>query len=112
MRGRVSPRLSCFERFARRDRKHLLQRRAIAASNPSASRTYRYTVEVPTPNPRARSAYVSPLRKWAITSRAWRLDSVIALYVIYNIAATVTSFPAGGLSDKLGLRGTLLVTAA
>jgi MFS family permease len=36
----------------------------------------------------------------------------IALYVIYHIAATITSFPAGGLSDKLGRRGPLLVTAA
>ncbi len=36
----------------------------------------------------------------------------IALYVVYNIAATITSFPAGGLSDKLGRRGPLLVTAA
>ncbi|MDQ4092410.1 MAG: MFS transporter [Actinomycetota bacterium] len=35
----------------------------------------------------------------------------IALYVVYNIAATVTSFPAGGLSDKLGPRGPMLVTA-
>jgi MFS family permease len=35
----------------------------------------------------------------------------IALYVVYNIAATVASFPAGGLSDKLGKRGPLLVTA-
>lgn len=36
----------------------------------------------------------------------------IGLYVIYNVAATVTSFPAGGLSDTLGRRGPLLVTAA
>ncbi|MBA2307733.1 MAG: MFS transporter [Pseudonocardiales bacterium] len=36
----------------------------------------------------------------------------IALYVIYNVAATITSFPAGGLSDKLGHHGPLLVTAA
>jgi MFS family permease len=36
----------------------------------------------------------------------------IGLYVIYNVAATVASFPAGGLSDKLGRRGPLLVTAA
>jgi MFS family permease len=36
----------------------------------------------------------------------------IALYVVYNIAATITSFPAGGFSDKLGRRGPLLVTAA
>ena len=35
----------------------------------------------------------------------------IALYVVYNVAATLTSFPAGGLSDKLGRRGPLLVTA-
>lgn len=35
----------------------------------------------------------------------------IALYVVYNIAATLTSYPAGGLSDKLGRRGPLLVTA-
>lgn len=35
----------------------------------------------------------------------------IALYVVYNIAATVTSFPAGGFSDRLGRRGPLLVTA-
>lgn len=36
----------------------------------------------------------------------------IALYVVYNVAATITSFPAGGVSDKLGRRGPLLVTAA
>ncbi|MGH3765979.1 MAG: MFS transporter [Pseudonocardiaceae bacterium] len=36
----------------------------------------------------------------------------IALYVVYNIAATLTSLPAGGFSDKLGPRGPLLVTAA
>lgn len=36
----------------------------------------------------------------------------IALYVIYNVAATITSFPAGGVSDKLGRHGPLLVTAA
>lgn len=36
----------------------------------------------------------------------------IGLYVIYNVAATVASFPAGGLSDKLGRRGPVLVTAA
>jgi MFS family permease len=35
----------------------------------------------------------------------------IALYVVYNVAATIMSFPAGGLSDKLGRRGPLLVTA-
>jgi len=35
----------------------------------------------------------------------------IALYVVYNVAATITSFPAGGLSDKLGPRGPLLITA-
>jgi MFS family permease len=34
----------------------------------------------------------------------------IALYVIYNVTATITSFPAGGISDKLGQRGPLLVT--
>lgn len=36
----------------------------------------------------------------------------IGLYVVYNIAATVASFPAGGLADKLGHRGPLLVTGA
>jgi MFS family permease len=36
----------------------------------------------------------------------------IALYVVYNIAATITSLPAGGFADKLGPRGPLLVTAA
>ncbi len=36
----------------------------------------------------------------------------IALYVVYNIAATIASFPAGGFSDRLGRRGPLLVTAA
>ncbi|MBW0118813.1 MFS transporter [Pseudonocardia sp. KRD-169] len=36
----------------------------------------------------------------------------IALYVVYNIAATIASFPAGGFSDRLGKRGPLLVTAA
>ncbi len=35
----------------------------------------------------------------------------IAVYVVYNVAATITSFPAGGFSDKLGRRGPLLVTA-
>jgi MFS family permease len=36
----------------------------------------------------------------------------IALYVVYNIAATITSFPAGRFSDQLGPRGPLLITAA
>lgn len=36
----------------------------------------------------------------------------IGLYVLYNVAATLASFPAGGLSDKLGAHGPLLVTAA
>ncbi|MGH3693105.1 MAG: MFS transporter [Pseudonocardiaceae bacterium] len=36
----------------------------------------------------------------------------IALYVLYNISATITSFPAGRFSDKLGRPGPLLVTAA
>ncbi|MEJ7705413.1 MAG: MFS transporter [Geodermatophilaceae bacterium] len=36
----------------------------------------------------------------------------IGLYVVYNIAATIMSFPAGGISDRLGHRGPLLVTAA
>jgi MFS family permease len=36
----------------------------------------------------------------------------IGLYVLYNVAATLTSFPAGSLSDRLGRRGPLLVTAA
>jgi MFS family permease len=36
----------------------------------------------------------------------------IALYVVYNMAATATSFPAGSFSDKLGHHGPLLVTAA
>jgi MFS family permease len=36
----------------------------------------------------------------------------IGLYVVYNVAATVTSLPAGTLSDRLGPRGPLLVTAA
>ncbi|MGH3932805.1 MAG: MFS transporter [Pseudonocardiaceae bacterium] len=35
----------------------------------------------------------------------------ISLYVVYNVAATVVSFPAGGFSDRLGRRGPLLVTA-
>ncbi|MDQ3886831.1 MAG: MFS transporter [Actinomycetota bacterium] len=35
----------------------------------------------------------------------------IALYVVYNLAATITSLPAGARSDKLGQRGPLLVTA-
>lgn len=35
----------------------------------------------------------------------------IALYVVYNVAATITSFPAGGLSDRLGRCGPLIVTA-
>jgi hypothetical protein len=32
--------------------------------------------------------------------------------VLYNVAATVTSFPGGSLSDRLGPRGPLLATAA
>ena len=48
---------------------------------------------------------------WAGKSRTGA-TTAIALYVIYNVAATITSFPAGGLSDKLGRRGPLLVTAA
>ncbi|MDN5860975.1 MAG: MFS transporter [Pseudonocardia sp.] len=36
----------------------------------------------------------------------------IGLYVIYNVAATITSFPAGSLSDRLSGRGPLLVTLA
>ncbi|MHA6631695.1 MFS transporter [Pseudonocardia sichuanensis] len=36
----------------------------------------------------------------------------IGLYVIYNVAATVASFPAGSLSDRLGPQGPLLVTLA
>jgi MFS family permease len=36
----------------------------------------------------------------------------ISLYVVYNVAATLVSFPAGGLSDRLGQRGPLLVTVA
>lgn len=36
----------------------------------------------------------------------------ISLYVVYNIAATIVSFPAGGFSDRLGQRGPLLVTVA
>ncbi len=35
----------------------------------------------------------------------------ISLYVVYNVAATIASFPAGGFSDKLGQRGPLLVAA-
>lgn len=31
--------------------------------------------------------------------------------MLYNIAANVTSLPAGGFSDRLGRRGPLLVTA-
>jgi len=34
----------------------------------------------------------------------------IGLYVVYNLAATVASFPAGSVSDRLGRRGPLLVT--
>jgi MFS family permease len=36
----------------------------------------------------------------------------IGLYVLYNVAATLSSFPAGGFCDKLGEHGPLLVTAA
>lgn len=35
----------------------------------------------------------------------------IALYIVYNVAATIASFPAGGFSDKLDRRRPLLVTA-
>jgi MFS family permease len=33
----------------------------------------------------------------------------LALYVAYNVAATVVSFPAGHVSDRLGTRGPLVV---
>jgi len=33
----------------------------------------------------------------------------ITLYVVYNVAATAASLPAGGFSDRLGQRGPLLV---
>ncbi len=36
----------------------------------------------------------------------------LGLCTAYNIAATVVSFPAGEVSDRLGKRGPLLVTAA
>jgi MFS family permease len=36
----------------------------------------------------------------------------LELYTAYNIAATVVSFPAGRVSDRLGQRGPLLVVAA
>lgn len=36
----------------------------------------------------------------------------LALYVLYNIAATVASLPAGRLADRLGRRGPILVLAA
>ncbi|MCK9924201.1 MFS transporter [Frankia sp. AgPm24] len=36
----------------------------------------------------------------------------IGLYIAYNIAATVVSFPAGGFADRWGRRGPVLVTAA
>lgn len=36
----------------------------------------------------------------------------LGLYTAYNIAATVVSFPAGRLSDRLGARGPLLVVGA
>lgn len=36
----------------------------------------------------------------------------IGLYVVYNVAATIASFPAGSVSDRLGRRGPLLVTLA
>jgi MFS family permease len=36
----------------------------------------------------------------------------LALYTAYNVAATVVSFPAGRLSDRLGSRGPLFVVAA
>ncbi|MFZ0118710.1 MAG: MFS transporter [Pseudonocardiaceae bacterium] len=36
----------------------------------------------------------------------------LGLYITYNIAATITSFPAGRLSDRLGVRGPRLVVAA
>lgn len=36
----------------------------------------------------------------------------LALYVLYNVAATLASMPAGRLSDRLGRRGPILVLAA
>jgi MFS family permease len=38
-------------------------------------------------------------------------QAAIGLYVAYNVAATLTSFPAGSLADRWGPRGPLLVTA-
>jgi MFS family permease len=36
----------------------------------------------------------------------------LGLYVVHNVVATLTSFPAGSLADRWGPRGPLLVTAA
>lgn len=39
-------------------------------------------------------------------------EIALALYTAYNIAATLVSFPAGGVSDRLGRHGPLLVVTA
>jgi MFS family permease len=36
----------------------------------------------------------------------------LGLYVLYNVAATIVSLPAGRISDRLGRRGPLFVLAA
>ncbi len=56
------------------------------------------------------------LRATDLLAPGWGIDAAtqlaIGLYVVYNVAATLTSLPAGTLSDRLGPRGPLLVTAA
>lgn len=39
-------------------------------------------------------------------------EIALVLYTVYNVAATVVSFPAGQLSDRLGSRGSFVVVAA
>lgn len=56
------------------------------------------------------------LRATDALAPGWGVDAAtqlaIALYVVYNVAAAIASFPAGGMSDRLGRRGPLLVAAA
>jgi hypothetical protein len=62
------------------------------------------------------SAVIS--RRSSITARSWTITSArrsrenLRSKDLADVAATVASFPAGRISDRLGRRGSLLVTAA
>ncbi len=47
-----------------------------------------------------------------VSAQADLSAAVLALYTLYNLAATIASLPAGRLADRLGPRGPVLVLAA